>query len=139
MSFRVAGSVARLCYSLSRRAADPHREQQEHEPDHREQAEIEEQRRAHERREARRAIGAAQLAIHVERYIEHREKDREFAKDRQVQKPHDDEQQQHERNRISDEDEMIVGVKAPAERKEQPHEGQRQRDQRPGEFIGVRL
>src|SRR3546814_3216405 len=51
---------------------------------------------------------------------------------------HDDEQQQHERNRVSYEDEMIIGVKAPAERKEQPHEGQRQRDQRPGEFIGVR-
>src|SRR3546814_1252294 len=67
-------------------AADPDREQQQHEPDHREQAEIEEQRRAHERREARRAIGAAQLAIHVERYIEHREKDREFAEDRQVQR-----------------------------------------------------
>src|SRR3546814_7305446 len=58
------------------------------------------------------AIGAAQLAIHVERYIEHREKDREFAEDRQVQKPHDGEQQQHERNRVSDEDEMVVDRKS---------------------------
>src|SRR3546814_3512712 len=85
--------------------------------------------------EPRRAIGAAQLAIHVERHIEHREKNRDLAEDRQVQQSHHDEQQQHERNRVSYEDEMIIGVKAPAERKEQPHEGQRQRDQRTGEFI----
>src|SRR3546814_20901773 len=95
-------------------AADPDREQQQHEPDHREQAEIEEQRREHERREARRAIGAAQLAIHVERYIEHREKDREIAEDLQVQKPPDDEQQHHERNRVSEENQKVVDVTAPS-------------------------
>src|SRR3546814_17812961 len=80
--------------------------------------------------EPRRAIGAAQLAIHVERHIEHREKNRDLAEDRQVQQSHHDEQQQHERNRVSYEDEMIIGVKAPAERKEQPHEGQRRSEER---------
>src|SRR3546814_16103493 len=93
-----------LCYSLSRLAAHPEREQQQHESDHREQAEIEEQCRAHERCEPRRAIGAAQLAIHVERHIEHREKNRDLAEDRQVQQSHDDEQQTQERKRVSYED-----------------------------------
>ncbi len=120
-------------------SADPEREQQQHEPDHCEQAEKEQQIRAHKCAEPRRAIGAAQLAIHVEWHIEHREKDREIAEDGQVQKPHDHEQQQHERNRVSDEDEMVISVESAAERKQQPHEGQRQRDQRPSEFIGVRL
>src|SRR3546814_11993966 len=75
-----------LCYSLSRLAAHPEREQQQHESDHREQAEIEEQCRAHERCEPRRAIGAAQLAIHVARHIEHREKKRDLAGRRQDRK-----------------------------------------------------
>src|SRR3546814_7223894 len=34
---------------------------------------------------------------------------------------------------------MVIGVEPPAERVEQPQEGNRQRNQRPGEFIGVRL
>src|SRR3546814_16568043 len=73
-SCRAPETMPALCYSLSHLAAHPEREQQQHESDHREQAEIEEQCRAHERCEARRAIGAAQLAIHVERHIAHREK-----------------------------------------------------------------
>src|SRR3546814_18337165 len=88
-----------LCYSLSRLAAHPEREQQQHESDQREQAEIEEQCRAHERCEPRRAIGAAQLAIPVERHIEHREKNRELAADRQVNTSPHDEQHQNDRTR----------------------------------------
>src|SRR3546814_7257671 len=49
-SCRAPETMPALCYSLSRLAAHPEREQQQHESDHREQAEIEEQCRAHERR-----------------------------------------------------------------------------------------
>src|SRR3546814_5941751 len=82
-SCRAPETMPALCYSLSRLAAHPEREQQQHESDHREQAEIEEQCRAHERCEPRRAIGAAQLAIHVERHIEHRERSEEHTSELQ--------------------------------------------------------
>src|SRR3546814_10343329 len=83
-------------------------------------------------------MGAAQLAIHVEGHVEHREAGYPSADRGHPQQAHDDEQQQHEADRISDEDEMVIGVEPPAERVEQPQEGNRQRNQRPGEFIGVR-
>src|SRR3546814_2988906 len=81
-----------------------------------------------ERPDPRRAIGAAQLAIHVEGHVEHREAGYPSADRGHPQQAHDDEQQQHEADRISDEDEMVIGVEPPAERVEQPQEGNRQRN-----------
>jgi hypothetical protein len=45
----------------------------------------------------------------------------------------------HETDRISHEHGVIVQMEAPAERKQQPHERHRDRDQQPAVLVGVRL
>ena len=91
-------------------------------------------RKLDRRREAAGTCGSAGRTSSPEREdIGHSEQPKEAERDHP---------KAHERDRIGDEDRVVVGLVPPvaaAVEEQQPQEGHRDRDQRPGEFIGVGL
>ena len=96
--------------------------------------------RAPQRAEARQCVGALELQIHVDRRQEGQgQRARPVAAGQRPDQAERHHQKGHEGERIGHEDDMVIGLEPPPPREHQPHERQRDGDERPGEFIGAAL